>query len=173
MAADSNDPNGYFHHNPNISDYNDRYQLQYYTLVGLEDLNQENATIDSYLKTAIHQFQTHGADGFRLDAIKHVTWGWEYSLANSVFNQSPSFLFGEWYNNNPSDPLYHDAYKFADKSAIGELHLGVNTAVRQVFARNNNFSGMDSIVSAASSSFSWYQALFPFFASPSHATPLT
>src|SRR5256886_4528746 len=32
MASDSNDPNGYFHHNPNISDYNDRYQLQYYAL---------------------------------------------------------------------------------------------------------------------------------------------
>ena len=33
MASDSNDPNGYFHHNPDISDYNDRYQLQYYTLL--------------------------------------------------------------------------------------------------------------------------------------------
>ena len=53
MASDSNDPNGYFHHNPNIADYNDRYQLQYYTLLSLEDLNQENATIDSYLKTAV------------------------------------------------------------------------------------------------------------------------
>src|SRR6266487_1136587 len=51
MASDSNDPNGYFHHNPNIADYNDRYQLQYYALAALEDLNQENATIDSYLKT--------------------------------------------------------------------------------------------------------------------------
>ena len=43
-----NDPNGYFHHNPNISDYNDRYQLQYYTLLALEDLNQENPTLDNY-----------------------------------------------------------------------------------------------------------------------------
>jgi len=40
MASDSNDPNGYFHHNANISDYNDRYQLQYFTLVGLEDLRK-------------------------------------------------------------------------------------------------------------------------------------
>ncbi|MBV9342725.1 MAG: glycosidase, partial [Acidobacteria bacterium] len=46
MASDTNDVNGYFHHNPNISDYNDRYQLQYYTLLNLEDLNQENPTID-------------------------------------------------------------------------------------------------------------------------------
>jgi hypothetical protein len=51
MANDANDPNGYFHHNPAIGDFNDRYQLQYYTLENLEDLNQENPTIDSYLKT--------------------------------------------------------------------------------------------------------------------------
>ena len=173
MASDSSDPNGYFHHNPNIADYNDRYQLQYYTLVGLEDLNQENATIDSYLKTAMHQFQTHGADGFRLDAIKHVTWGWEYSLANSVFNQSPSFLFGEWYNNNPSDPLYRDAYKFANKSGIGELDFGVNTAVRDVFASNNNFSEIDGNISAENSNFSWNNDLVTFFDSHDESRLLT
>ena len=37
----TNDGNGYFHHNPNISDFNDRYQLQYYTLLNLADLNQQ------------------------------------------------------------------------------------------------------------------------------------
>ena len=173
MASDSNDPNGYFHHNPNIADYNDRYQLQYYTLVGLEDLNQENATIDSYLKTAMHQFQTHGADGFRLDAIKHVTWGWEYSLANSVFNQSPSFLFGEWYNNNPSDPLYHDAYKFANKSGIGELDFGINTAARDVFAGNNNFSEIDGNISTENSNFLWNNDLVTFFDSHDESRLLT
>jgi glycosidase len=173
MASDSNDPNGYFHHNPNIADYNDRYQLQYYTLVGLEDLNQENATVDSYLKTAMHQFQTHGADGFRLDAIKHVTWGWEYSLANSVFNQSPSFLFGEWYNNNSSDPLYHDAYKFANKSGIGELDFGINTAVRDVFAGNNNFSEIDGNISTENTNFFWNNDLVTFFDSHDESRLLT
>ena len=163
MASDSNDPNGYFHHNPNISDYNDRYQLQYYTLLSLEDLNQENATIDSYLKTAAHQFQSHGADGFRLDAIKHVTWGWEYSFANSMFTQGPSFLFGEWYNNNPGDAMYHDAYKFANKSGIGELDFGVNQAVRDVFASNNNFSELDNNISAENSNFTWNTDLVTFF----------
>ncbi len=173
MASDSNDPNGYFHHNPNISDYNDRYQLQYYTLDGLEDLNQENSTIDSYLKTAIHQFQSHGADAFRLDAIKHVTWGWEYSLANSVFNQSPSFLYGEWYNNNQYDPLYRDAYKFANKSGISELDFGLNTAVRDVFAGNNNFSEIDGAISAENLNFTWNNDLVTFFDSHDESRLLT
>jgi glycosidase len=173
MASDSNDPNGYFHHNPNISDYNDRYQLQYYTLVGLEDLNQENSTIDNYLKTAIHQFQTHGADGFRLDAIKHVTWGWEYSLANSVFTQAPSFLFGEWYNNNPGDALYHDAYKFANKSGISELDFGINGAARDVFANNANFSEIDVVISTENSNFVWNTDLVTFFDSHDESRLLT
>src|SRR5216683_120836 len=78
----TSDTNGYFHHNGNISNFDDRYQLQYYALFDLADLNQENATIDGYLKAAAQQFQQHGVDGFRIDAVKHATWGWEYSLAN-------------------------------------------------------------------------------------------
>jgi glycosidase len=70
MATPSNDPNGSFHHNGNIVNYDDRYQVQYYNLANLQDLNQENTTIDNYLKTAAEQFQSHGADAFRLDAIK-------------------------------------------------------------------------------------------------------
>jgi glycosidase len=173
MASDSNDPNGYFHHNPGISDFNDRYQLQYYTLENLEDLNQENSAIDNYLKTAIHQFQMHGADGFRLDAIKHVTWGWEYSLANSVFNQAPAFLYGEWYSNDQYDPLYHDAYKFANKSGISELDFGLNTAVRDVFAGNNNFSEIDGTISAENSNFTWNNDLVTFFDSHDESRLLT
>lgn len=173
MASDSNDPNGYFHHNPGIVDYNDRYQLQYYTLLSLEDLNQENATIDGYLKSAIHQFQSHGADGFRLDAIKHVTWGWEYSLANSVFNQSPSFLYGEWYNNNPGDAMYHDAYKFANKTGINELDFGMNQGVRDVFASNNNFSELDGNISTENSNFTWSNDQVTFFDSHDESRLLT
>ena len=169
MASDANDPNGYFHHNPGIKDFNDRYQLQYLTLENLEDLNQENSTIDSYLKTAAHQFQQHGADGFRLDALKHVTWGWEYSFANSVFNAAPSFLYGEWYNNNPYDALFHDASKFANKSGISELDFGVNGAVRDVFAGNNNFSEIDGTLSAENASFLWPNDQVTFF--DSHDEP--
>jgi hypothetical protein len=173
MASDSNDPSGYFHHNPNISNYNDRYQLQYYTLLSLEDLNQENATIDGYLKTAVHQFQSHGVDAFRLDAIKHVTWGWEYSFANSVFTQAPSFLYGEWYNNNSGDPMYHDASKFANKSGINELDFGVNQAVRDVFASNNNFSELDGTISGENANFTWNNDQVTFFDSHDESRFLT
>ena len=168
VAACNNDPNGIFHHNPDIGNFDDRYQLQYYTLEGLCDLNQENATTDSYLKTAIQQLQSHGADGFRIDAVKHVTWGWEYSMANTVFTSGPSFFFGEWYQGW-GDPLYHDSYKFANKSGISVIDFNVNQAVRDVFASNNNFSELDNVVNTEDSNFTWQNDLVTFV--DSHDVP--
>src|SRR5882757_2872250 len=155
MAAYNNDPNGEFHHSGNISNYQDRYQVQYLTLENLADLNQENTTIDSYLKSAFTQLQSHHVDGFRLDAVKHVTWGWEYSMANTVFSNAPSFFFGEWAMTNTSDGLYHDAYKFANKSGINLLDFPLNTAMRDVFANNSNFSEIDSTLSQENTNFTW------------------
>ncbi|HST52010.1 MAG TPA: alpha-amylase family glycosyl hydrolase [Pyrinomonadaceae bacterium] len=158
----TSDTNGYFHHNGNISDFNDRYQLQYYALFDLSDLNQENATVDAYLKAAAQQFQQHGVDGFRIDAVKHANWGWEYSFANSIYTYGDSFLFGEWYQGNTSDPLYHDSYKFANKSGISLLDFPLNTAIRDVFASNANFSEIDGVITQEASNFTWKEDLVTF-----------
>jgi glycosidase len=160
----TNDSNGYFHHNPNISGggWDDRYQVQYYTLFDLADVNQEHATMDAYMKASAQLFQQHGADGFRIDAIKHLGWGWQYSLANSIYTYGDSFLFGEWYQGNTSDPLYHDSYKFANKSGISMLDFPLNTAIRSVFASNANFSTIDSVISQEGSNFTWKEDLVTF-----------
>lgn len=173
MAAANNDPNGYFHHNPDISDYNDRYQLQYDTLDDLTDLNQENSTIDAYLKSAAVQLQSHHVDAFRLDAIKHVTWGWEYSYANTVFNNAPSFLFGEWIEANTGDPLYPDSYKFSNASGINLLDFPLNTALRDVFGKNNSFSEIDSTIHAENAGFTFPNDLVTFFDSHDESRLLT
>jgi len=173
MAAANNDPNGYFHHNPDISDFNDRYQLQYLTLSDLADLNQENPTIDGYLKGAAALLQAHHVDAFRLDAVKHVTWGWEYSFANSVFNNAPSFLFGEWMQGGTGDPLYADSYKFANNSGISLLDFPLDTAIRDVFGNNNNFSEIDSTITAENSNFTYPNDLVTFFDSQDQSRLLT
>jgi glycosidase len=159
----TSDGNGYFHHNPNIVDWNDRYQVQYYTLFDLADVNQEHATIDAYMKASAQLFQQHGVDGFRIDAVKHVTWGWEYSLANSIYTYGDSFLFGEWYQGNTADPLYHDSYKFANRSGISLLDFPLNTAIRNVFGSTNaNFSEIDSTLTTENSNFTWKEDLVTF-----------
>ena len=160
----TNDTNGYFHHNANISGggWDDRYQVEYYTLFDLADLNQEHATVDAYIKAAAQQFQQHGVDGFRIDAVKHITWGWQYSLANSIYTNGDSFLFGEWYQGNTSDPLYHDSYKFANKSGISLLDFPLNTAIRNVFGSNANFSDIDSVITTEGANFTWKDDLVTF-----------
>src|SRR5258708_28750269 len=55
VAAYNNDPNRIFHHNSDISNFEDRYHLQYSTLEGPADLNPENRNVNSYLKSALHQ----------------------------------------------------------------------------------------------------------------------
>lgn len=161
----TNDTNGYFQHNPNISGggWDDRYQVQYYTLFDLADINQQNTTMDSYLKAAAQLFQQHGVDGFRIDAVKHLNWGWQYSLSNSIYTFGDSFLFGEWFQANTSDPLYHDSYKFANKSGISLLDFPLNTAIRNVFGPSNaNFSAIDSVISGEANNFTWKEDLVTF-----------
>lgn len=162
MAAYNNDPNGYFHHNPNITDWNDRYQLQYYTLFNLSELNQENGTIDGYLKASLLLLAQHGVDAFRIDAAKHITWGWEYSMNNAIFNNAPSFIFGEWYQGNTSDALYHDSYKFANRSGMSLLDFPMNTAMRDVFASGANFSEIDGTLTTENGNFTWSNDLVTF-----------
>ncbi|HYP30067.1 MAG TPA: alpha-amylase family glycosyl hydrolase [Blastocatellia bacterium] len=157
------DSNGYFHHNGNIMDWNDRYQVQYYTLFNLADINQEHATMDAYMKAAAQLYQQHGADGFRIDAVKHITWGWQHSLANSIYTFGDSFLFGEWFQSNTSDPLFSDSYRYANKSGISLLDFPLNTAIRNVFgSANANFSDLDTALNQVNAKFTWKEDLVTF-----------
>lgn len=158
----TNDTGGLFHHNGNISNWDDRYQVQYYTLFNLADLNQEHAVVDAYMKSTAQLFQQHGVDGFRIDAIKHITWGWQYSLANSIYANGDSFLFGEWYQTSTGDPLYRDSYKYSNKSGISMLDFPLNTAIRNVFGSNANFSEIDSVLTAEAANFTWDEDLVTF-----------
>jgi len=163
LAAYDNDPQGIFHHTSDLTgaDYEDRYKVQYYSLLSLADLNQENPTVDSYLKSALRQLQQHGVDAFRMDAVKHVTWGWEYSEVNSIFSDGPSFVFGEWMGGR-DDSLYHDAYKFANTSGMSLLDYPLYYAITDVFAKNSPFPEIDNTLSAESREFSWPNDLVTF-----------
>jgi glycosidase len=162
-------PNNLFHHNPTITNYDDPFQLQYYTLDDLADLNQENSAVDGYLKSALVQFMQHGTDGFRLDAVKDVTWGWQYSLANAAFTAGPTFLYGEWDLGGTSDPTYPDSVEFSNRSGIPLLDFSLANAMRDVFANNADFSEIDSTVSQENSNFTSPNDLVTFF--DSHDLP--
>ncbi len=146
LATYDHDPQGMFHHNGMLTNINDAYQLQYYNVFGLADLNQDNPTIDRYIKDSIHQFQDHGVDAVRLDAVRHITWGWSYSFANSVYSYKPSFIFGEWFMGGPQDPFYSDACKFANHSGMSLLDYPFAIAIRDVFANDKGFSEIQKML---------------------------
>ena len=158
----TNDTNGYYHHNPNIGDFNDRYQVQYYTLSNLSDFNQENSTVDAYLKSAAQLFQQHKVDGFRIDAIKHATWGWLYTFVNSIYTNADTFTFGEWIADTTSDPLYHDLYKFANRSGFSALDFPLYHAIDDVFAWDNGFPEIDGVLSQEAVNFQQANDLVTF-----------
>lgn len=128
----------FFHHLPQVTDWNDRYQLQYGTVFYLADLDQENQFIDRYLKISAEQFLKHGADATRLDAAKHVTWGWEQSLADYLHSRSNHLVFAEWWIQGTSDPLYRDGVKFSNKGGIPLLDFPFACAVRYALGTRDN-----------------------------------
>jgi glycosidase len=172
FASYQNDPappNNLFHHNPTIANFDDPYQLQYYALDDLADLNQENSQMDGYLKAALLQFMQHGTDGFRLDAVKDVTWGWQYTLANTAFTAGPTFLYGEWDIAGTSDPTYPDSTEFSNRSGIPLLDFPLANAMRDVFANNGDFHEIDDTISQENTDFAAPNDLVTFF--DSHDLP--
>jgi glycosidase len=143
----------YYHHNPDISNYDDPYQVQYYSEEGLADLDQTNPWVDQYLKSAITQFLNNGADGFRFDSSLETNWGWQYSLENYIANWRGSgglpsatarpFLFGEW-DLGSGDALYPVAVKFSNNSGMNLLDYPLYWQISQVFGDNDSFEQIDN-----------------------------
>ena len=143
----------YYHHNPDISNYDDPYQVQYYSEEGLADLDQTNPWVDQYLKSAISQFLNNGVDGFRFDSSQETNWGWQYSLENYIANWSgpnglPTatarpFLFGEW-DLGSGDTLYPVAVKFSNNSGMNLLDYPLYWQISQVFGDNDSFEQIDN-----------------------------
>lgn len=63
----------WFHHNGGIQDWNNSWQLENGDVCGLPDLNQSNPETYQYLlDNTLWWIKETGADGIRLDAVKHI-----------------------------------------------------------------------------------------------------
>ena len=63
----------WFHHNGGIHNWEDPWQLENGDVCGLPDLNQSNPEVYKYLlDNTLWWVKETGADGIRLDAIKHI-----------------------------------------------------------------------------------------------------
>lgn len=153
-----NDPNGYFHHNGGVSNYQDLYQVQYENLFNLADLAQENASVTNYLQSAVDTWLGHGVDGIRMDAVKHMPGGWLKGYMDHIYNAHSVFTFGEWADPS-SAALWPNEVKFANTDGQSLENFDLNGAERDVFANNASMSELDATLSREQSSFNYANSL--------------
>lgn len=157
-----NDPNGYWHHNGGITNWDDRFETQYKNLADLADFSQENATIDGYLKDSVTTWLNHGVDGLRVDAVKHMSMGWQRTFADKALNVKDQFLFGEWYLGGYTDPLYADNVRFANQSGISVLDFYLNKAMRDAFGSGGSFNNLDAAITKTATDYKYKENLVTF-----------
>ncbi|MFN3742659.1 MAG: alpha-amylase family glycosyl hydrolase [Anaerolineales bacterium] len=161
-ARYSNDPNGYFHHNGGITNWDDRYETQYKNLADLADLEQTNPYVNQYLKDAVVQWLNRGVDGLRMDAVKHMTLGWQRAYADHILRTKDVFLFGEWYLGGYNDALYWDNVRFATESGISVLDFYLNQAIRDVFGYGQSMFTLDNAINKTGADYKYKENLVTF-----------
>lgn len=105
----------WFHHNGNITNWDDQYQLENHDIHGLPDFNTENPAVLDYMVDVWTRWATRtGVDGYRVDTVKHVPKGFwaKFNSALSARTKSDFLLLGEVLNG---DAGYVGAYTRAGK----------------------------------------------------------
>jgi glycosidase len=98
----------WFHHLGDIKDWNDPKQVLNGDVMGLPDLAQEKPEVDRYLTdTSLKWADESNADGFRLDAVRHVPLGF-WARFNERMREHRAgegrrfFLLGEMLDGSPT-----------------------------------------------------------------------
>ncbi|MEB3221979.1 MAG: alpha-amylase family glycosyl hydrolase [Candidatus Sericytochromatia bacterium] len=95
----------WFHHNGNINNWNDQYQLENHDIHGLPDFNTENpAVLDFMARTWTDWAERSGVDGYRVDTVKHVPipfWR-QFNTRLAQHTGSDFLMLGEVLNGDPN-----------------------------------------------------------------------
>lgn len=92
----------WFHHEGSITDWNDPAQYETHDVSGLPDLAQEKPEVAAYLIDAASKWLPF-ADGFRLDAVKHVPLQFWAQFDREMHARKPGLqLLGEALDGDPA-----------------------------------------------------------------------
>lgn len=151
VSSYSNDPSNYFHHNGG-TDFSTLESGIYRNLFDLADLNHNKPQVDAYFKNAIKLWLDLGIDGIRMDAVKHMPFGWQKSFMSYVNGYKPVFTFGEWFlGENEVDPANH---YFANKSGMSLLDFQFGQTVRKVFKDGSaDMTALNAMISSTATQY--------------------
>ena len=133
LLCDFNDDvDGFYHHNAEITDWEDEFQLINGEMCGLATFNESNPRYREYIKSAIVEWLDVGVDALRIDTIKHMPiWFWQEFTADMKAHKPELFLFGEYGFGKPWEQRTVD---YANNSGMSILDFGLCDAIRFAFS---------------------------------------
>lgn len=133
LLCDFNDDrNGFYYHNPEITDWEDEYQLIHYEMCGLATFDEKNIDYRNYIKAAIKEWIDVGVDALRVDTLKHMPlWFWQEFTTDIKAHKPDIFIFGEYGFGKPWDQRTVD---YANHSGMSILDFGLCDAIRFAFS---------------------------------------
>lgn len=151
LGGYTNDTNNLFHHNGG-TDFSTIEDGIYRNLYDLADLNHQNATVDSYLKESIKLWLDKGIDGIRVDAVKHMSFGWQKGFMDTIYSYEPVFTFGEWFLG--AGEIDSNNTDFANDYGMSLLDFRFAQTVRQVLRDGTgNMYTLDSMFGATATDY--------------------
>ncbi|HIW32807.1 MAG TPA: IPT/TIG domain-containing protein [Candidatus Paenibacillus intestinavium] len=151
LGGYTNDTNKLFHHNGGTS-FSSTEDGIYRNLYDLADINHNNNTIDTYFKDSIKLWLDMGIDGIRVDAVKHMPFGWQKSWMSYIHSYKPVFTFGEWFLG--VNEISAENYSFANETGMSLLDFEFGQKVRQVFRDNTaTMYGLDSMLTGTAAGY--------------------
>lgn len=130
LIADFNDDEAqWYHHNGQVRDWSDQWQVHHCEFKGLAKFNQNNPDFRAYIKEAIRAWIKRGVDALRVDTVKHMPlWFWQEFTSDLSSERPDLFVFGEWIHSHPDNEL---CIEFANRSGMTLLDFGLCSAIRK------------------------------------------
>ncbi len=132
LADFYNDHNNFYYHHPEITDWEDEFQLIHNEMCGLATFNEKNIDFRNYIKSAIKDWIDVGIDALRVDTLKHMPiWFWQEFCTDIKRHKPDVFLFGEYGFSKPWDQR---SVRYANDCGMSILDFGLCDGIRHALS---------------------------------------
>lgn len=137
LTSYDDDRLGWYNRHGPIRDWNSEWDLTKCELRGLADLNEDVWSYRSYITQTMAGWLDRGVDGFRIDAVKHISLAfWQEFTATMRKRRPDAFMFGEWAGIGSWDER---GVHFANVSGMSVLDFSFQYAVQDVLCGKQHF----------------------------------
>jgi cyclomaltodextrin glucanotransferase len=137
LTSYDDDRLGWYNREGPIRDWDSPHQLAKGELRGLADFNEDVWTFRRYITETMLGWLERGADGFRLDAVKHMALSfWQEFTATMRKHKPEAILFGEWAAIGHWDAR---GVHFANASGMSVLDFGFHYAAMDVLCNGQHW----------------------------------